>query len=141
MWSPHDFPRLVGASFRVTSPETPEYNCIAWAAGTNDRWWWPEDPFGVAYWPPGVARETTLAAFTSAYATLGYEPCDSPGLEEGFEKIALYVIGNNPTHAARQLPSGLWTSKLGPQEDIEHTLEAVEGPAYGRLALVLKRSR
>lgn len=52
-----------------------------------------------------------------------------------------------PTHAARQLPSGAWTSKLGEWEDIEHdTLEALEGSegrgeAYGRVALILKRER
>ena len=50
-----------------------------------------------------------------------------------------------PSHAARQLPSGHWTSKLGKAEDIRHsTLEAVEsdpnlGLGYGKVAVILKR--
>jgi hypothetical protein len=44
-----------------------------------------------------------------------------------------------PTHAARLLPSGLWTSKLGEWEDIEHDLHALEGDVYGTVALLLKR--
>jgi hypothetical protein len=63
-----------------------------------------------------------------------------------FEKIALYADKNGlPSHAARQLPSGTWTSKLGPMEDIEHLmLEALEDAAgttsaYGKVALIVRR--
>jgi len=62
----------------------------------------------------------------AAYATLGYEPCLDGTLEPGFEKIVIYVLSGTPTHAARQLNSGLWTSKLGQQVDVEHdTPEAI----------------
>jgi hypothetical protein len=44
-----------------------------------------------------------------------------------------------PTHAARQLTSGAWTSKLGNAADIEHELRALEGEIYGVVALILKR--
>jgi hypothetical protein len=44
-----------------------------------------------------------------------------------------------PKHAARQLPSGRWTSKLGPMEDIEHALHDLTGMAYGSVVLVMKR--
>ena len=79
---------------------------------------------------------------------IGYEVCPigSRALEPGVQKIALYVDEDGtPTHAARQLPSGEWTSKLGRAEDIRHkTLEALEGsagqpPGYGRAKLILKR--
>jgi hypothetical protein len=37
-----------------------------------------------------------------------------------------------PTHMARQLPNGAWTSKCGPEEDITHfTLDALE--TYGTI--------
>ncbi len=43
-------------------------------------------------------------------------------------------------HVARQLKEGMWTSKLGPDEDIEHnTLDALEGELYGAVTQVLKR--
>lgn len=131
------FPSLHFVEFKITSPETNRYNCIGWAAGDTRRWWWPEHR---RYWPPGVPREPTVEAFVQAFATLGYEPCDSDGVEEGVERVALYAYANGePTHAARQLPSGRWTSKLGTWEDIEHTLVGLEGARYGHVARILRR--
>ena len=47
-----------------------------------------------------------------------------------------------PTHAALQLESGDWTSKLGPFEDVTHTtVEAVAGPVYGTVICYLARPR
>jgi hypothetical protein len=38
------------------------------------------------------------------------------------------------------LPSGLWTSKMGSGEDIEHeTLQVLEGKSYGHPAAFLRR--
>jgi hypothetical protein len=42
-------------------------------------------------------------------------------------------------HAARQLPSGRWISKLGPSEGIEHRLHDLTGMVYGALVLGMKR--
>ena len=51
-----------------------------------------------------------------------YFPTVDESLEPGFEKVALYALGGVPKHAARQLSSGRWSSKLGDLEDVEHTL-------------------
>jgi hypothetical protein len=138
------FPGLRTTSYRVTSPPSRDYNCIAWSAGDTLNWWWPVgDPFDEPrFWPASVARELTLAAFLAAFASLGYEPCDDTTLESGFEKIALFADKHDkPTHACRQLEAGCWTSKLGRSEDIEHDLHALEGNIYGRVVLVMKRPR
>lgn len=125
--------------YAITSEPTIQYNCIAWAAGDATRWWWP-DSWGEGYWPAGVDRVETLEAFVEAYRTLGYEPCVTSAHEDGFEKVAIYVDRDElPQHAARQLENGRWTSKLGELEDIEHTLEGLEGAHYGRIAQVLRR--
>jgi hypothetical protein len=111
---------------------------------SDDAWWQPApEPTKKTYWPPGVSEEWTLDSLTTAFATLGYLPCDNPTLESGFEKIALYADATGePTHAARQLPSGAWTSKLGDLEQIEHSrLEALEGQEYGKAVRFLKRPR
>lgn len=136
------FPGLRNSSFRVASPATDVYNCIAWAAGDTTRWWWPDpDPDNQAvFWPPSAPREESLEAFTAAFEALGYAPCCGEEIETGFEKIALLAAGSVPTHAARQLPSGRWTSKLGRREDIEHDLHAISGAAYGAVVQVFKRS-
>jgi hypothetical protein len=136
------FPGLRGTDYRVTSPRDRQYNCIAWATGDMRRWWWPDPPpeDEAYYWPPGASNEETLAAFVAAFATLGYGPCEGEAAEPGWERVALYATADGaPTHAARQLPNGRWTSKLGRLEDLEHGLHDLEGEAYGIVVQILKR--
>jgi len=135
------FPRLSGTGYRITSPADRVYNCIAWAAGRTHQWWWPigrVDPDD--YWPPGVPEAVTIAAFVQAFQTVGYGEALDNGLTDGVEKVALYARDDKPTHAARQLSSGLWTSKLGKAVDIEHTLPALEGDKYGNVVKILQRA-
>jgi hypothetical protein len=135
----HAFPRLKLSGYSITSPSSPDYNCIAWAASDSERWWEP-DPFGLYYWPEEAPLRVTLEAFIAAFETRGYQPCENSHIEFGFEKVAVYVDAEGrPTHAARQLPNGLWTSKLGKSQDIEHELEGVTGSVYGSVAQFLKR--
>ena len=136
------FPDLGPGNYRVTSPDTRRYNCIAWAAGDAENWWWPTSQGEVIHWPTGSPREETLAAFEAAFATLGYAVCDTEQPEDGFEKVALFAYSDGrPTHAARLLDTGFWTSKLGEREDIEHRLHDLAGDVYGRVVLIMKRVR
>jgi len=141
-----------GSDFIITSPPSPNYNCIAWAAQEDIRWWEP-DVRQSYYWPDSVERRYTVDAYLRAYETAGFQVCDHEGFEDGFEKIALYVKDNGtPTHAARQINGNRWTSKLGPSYDIEHPFvenwsviicmpESIlfDLTGYGRLERLLKR--
>lgn len=134
------FPGLARGHFRMTSPIDKWYNCFAHAAGESRKKWHPE-PLDELYWPPGAPRGVSVAEFTAAYALIGYTPTGSTDLEPGVEKIALYVAENGEVaHAARQLSSGLWTSKMGKMEDIEHELEGLEGTDWGPVSAVLARA-
>lgn len=138
------FPKLTLDNTRVTSPAANCYNCIAWAAGENFRWWWPTAPEG--YWPPGIKRAETRKSFIEAFGTVGFVVCKDGDLDPEVEKIALFGKGppdfETPTHAARQLESGEWTSKLGPLQDIEHAnAQDVSGPAYGDVICYMQRPR
>jgi hypothetical protein len=135
---PECFPNLARSPHAITSPPSARYNCIAWAAEVVSAWWWPDED-GVGHWPKDVPRVETVEAFLHAFRTLGYETCATAELEGGWQKVALYALEGTPTHAARQLRGGRWTSKLGPAEDIEHDLEALAGPLYGAVVLVLRR--
>jgi len=90
-----------------------------------------------------VRRQVTIAAFVEAFRSLGYKTCADGDLEQGFIKIAIFADkSGKPTHAARQLPDGCWTSKLGVSVDIEHT--AVEDvsriePRYGTPVRFMRR--
>jgi hypothetical protein len=132
------FPNLAPKGYTITSPATSDYNCIAWAAGVVDDWWWP-DPMGVSTWPAAARREETISAFLEAFESLGYVRCDDDSLEAGFEKVALYSLAGAPKHVARQLANGRWTSKLGELEDVEHTLDGLVGRWYGSVIQFLKR--
>lgn len=134
------FSNLGPTDYCVTSDETQQYNCIAWAAGRSDRWWWPDPQ---EFWPHGVPRENTIDAFKLAFSRMRYRVCKSSEFEMGFEKIAIYAKNGEPTHAARQLPNGKWTSKCGGFHDIEHAnLECLGGYGsyeYGEVVLIMKR--
>lgn len=85
-----------------------------------------------------------MDSFIAAYATLRFAVCDDGALEDDVEKIALFARSEGgvlkPTHAARQLPSGKWTSKLGALEGISHEHpDDLRGRAYGTVACYLAR--
>lgn len=143
MYSPEiakAFPRLTPDNHSITSPKTYEYNCIAWAAGEDDRWWWPV-PSEAYYWPPGIARAETVTSFIQAFATKGYTPCDDATLQPGLEKVVLYLDDHGtPTHMARQLPTGEWTSKCGPWYDMSHDdPDVIASGTYGAASVYLGR--
>ena len=95
------FPNLAGGD-RITSPETPSYNCIAWAASDTGHWWWPTALRGY-YWPAEAPRSGSIRDFIAAFGKLGYEPVENAELEEGIEKIAIYADEQgDPTHMARR---------------------------------------
>jgi hypothetical protein len=82
-----------------------------------------------------------IAALEGAFKALGFEPYDDDRPEPGFEKVALYGDELLYTHAARQLPGGRRTSKLGKAEDIEHDApEVVAGGVYGEVVAILRRA-
>jgi hypothetical protein len=161
-----DFPKLAAAGYEKTSeatgrpPQPGAYNCIAWAAGDPHMclWWWPHPD---AYWPPFIGhREATVRCFVKTFHWLGYRICTNSRRELAYEKVVLYAIHKSkvpfvpaqrwqdlndwePTHMARQLPDGTWTSKCGGGEDINHfTLDALETyapPEYGCPVVYMRR--
>jgi hypothetical protein len=136
MKADRDFPRLTPRNHYVTSPATADYNCVAWAAGDTEHWWQP----GV-YWPADAPpQDFGISALEGAFRALGFEPCDDDAPDPGLERVALYSKDQFYTHAARQLPGGNWTSKLGKGEDIEHdTPDVIAGGLYGEVARIMRR--
>jgi hypothetical protein len=126
------FPHLRDDNHTISSPQDTRYNCIAYAASCVDKWWWPSGGNPDGYWPPGVPHEESVGAFVLAFQSVGYAPCELDGtLRQGYEKIAIYAVSGQVKHAARQLPNGDWTSKLGKGVDLEHELHAIDGDFYG----------
>lgn len=135
-----EFPNTTIDPFVITSPQTSSYNCIAWAFGDNTKWYWP-DPDEMYFWPENIPRTIEVSSFIELYKLKGYEVCISTSQEIGNEKIAIF-LGNDglPTHAARQLENGLWTSKLGCEYDIQHTIYSMNNSVYGNASVFMSRS-
>lgn len=135
------WPNLRRGGYEVTSPIDSNYNCFAWAVHQTDVWWDPSPSiYQNVFWPEAVPRNYSVEAYIQAYETFGFVTCDNEELEAGFEKIVIYAINGVTQHAARQLSSGRWTSKIAEHEDIEHSIDAFEGGKYfGSVAAILKR--
>ena len=138
------FPRFATSDYEVTSAESTVYNCIAYAADDYLRKWeWTPFPVPGYYWPPHAMEGEGVDALQSAFEAIGYELCDSPEREAGFDKIALYVGPDGTwSHAAKQRHDGQWTSKLGTWEDVRHaTLMDVGEGDYGTPQCYMRRAR
>jgi hypothetical protein len=131
------FPNLTKSGYQVTSPTSAEYNCVAYAAGDHQRKW-----DACYYWPPSSARGFRIDNLVSAFRAIGYELCRDDLREHGFEKVVLYANEfGHWTHAARQLPDGAWTSKLGDSYDIRHRSPyALNSKMYGQAMYFMKRA-
>jgi len=134
------FPRLEAEGFAYTSPESTDYNCVAWAAEDDSRRWdpWSDD----YYWPEAAPRSSGIDAMVAVFESLGYSLCADGDYEVGMDKVALYAdpLGE-ATHAARQIGPNAWTSKIGDHDDITHTLGGLVSDEYGSVSRFLKRSR
>ncbi len=137
---PAYFPNSVQEPFEQTSPVDQYYNCIAWAYGVNNKWLWPSG-LPEHFWPPGIAQEETVEAFIELYESIGYVLCTDGQLEIEYEKLAIFEKNGLPTHAARQLPDGNWTSKLGPNIDVSHSINAIVDGIYGIVSVYMKREK
>lgn len=132
-------------SLELVSQRTSDYNCAAWAIYDTTANWWPlpveEAPEYV--WPEGALRDDTIEALIDGFSRMDFQLCDTPDLEDGFEKIAFYATqGGTPQHVARQLENGRWTSKLGDEEDITHkSLRDLSAWRYGDPVRYMRRRR
>jgi hypothetical protein len=132
------FPHL-GHEYEVLRPATKVYNCIAWTIGVSTRWVWPAKP----------GRPATVRDFDELYGQHGFRRVKGLNFDRaaGLDKIVLYVKRKpdgavEPTHGARQLADGSWSSKLGQLPLIRHLdPDDLDGASYGVPYAVYVRSQ
>jgi hypothetical protein len=140
-----DFPLLTRDAYEKTSDDTDDYNCLAWAAKDQSRWWEPPidgvlDPG--QYWPRGAPITPDISALIKAYERHGFEVCRRVEMMENYDVIALYAYSDGRmAHAARWLNTeGRWSSKMGQLIDISHDyLSALESNEYGKVRILMRR--
>jgi hypothetical protein len=113
-------PRLRESVHRVTSPPSDDYNCAGWVVRDLKGYFAPG-----LFWPEGIPKperegDEDLEAYLALFRSWGYEECDSPDLEPGLLKIAIYAKDGFFHHVAKQLRSGAWSSKIGQAHDLRH---------------------
>lgn len=136
MWIDDQFPLLATEGYEITSEPTKNYNCIGYAAGDTSNWW---SHLAGYHWP-NATRTPFITSLIEVFEGLQFERCENAGLEDGFQKVALYAKGVRWKHAAVQLPSGEWSSKLGKCEDIKHsTPGSLNGDFYGSVYCIMRR--
>lgn len=117
------FPDLTDdVNFEILSPETPVYNCIAWAMQLTDRWVSIYDYPGF-WWPDGVEKSMSVNALVHAFEAVGFTLCDNNHFEEGFDKVVLYKdeYADKWTHASRIMSDTSEHSKFGQSWDGTHS--------------------
>jgi hypothetical protein len=134
-------------NFKLLSPCTYEYNCIAWAMGLDNVW---VDPFPDAghWWPDGVERGLSPEHLIAAFKAVGFEISSDAEPEAGFDKVALYKNGDEWSHATRIVERGIESSKFGSAWDGQHshnlchdeTDGKVSNP-YGNIFAYMKRRK
>ncbi|MGZ5481192.1 MAG: DUF7689 domain-containing protein [Pyrinomonadaceae bacterium] len=136
------FPKLCGTPWAIKSRKTRRYNCLAWAAREKHRRW---DFTKGAYWPPGVKRLSGIAYLVGAYLAEGFSVSNQSACQSydsTSDSIVLYERNLIGMHAARLLANGMWSSKLGDLEDVQHkTPEDISGTRYGNPIVYMKRKR
>lgn len=149
------FPLLINDKVFKIEDNSPNYNCIAWAAVVTDCWWdkLPMDKRpsyrhidGVKFdWPFNVPDEFSTRVLIEIFENIKFVICATGDYEEGFKKVVIYELNGEATHMARQITwgedRGAWTSKLGASFRISHeSPKSLEGNIYGYAVLYMKKS-
>ncbi|MFZ0704532.1 MAG: hypothetical protein WAM71_02930 [Candidatus Korobacteraceae bacterium] len=134
------FPDLIeGVSLEYTSPVDFNYDCLAWALGSNQLPFWKEKG---GFWPWPEIPDDTADGWAQFCVKHGFVQTQGSDFVVGFEKIVIMRNDENDLHAARSDRNGRWKSKLGCWgPDIDHDGLAGLEKAYGKVVKVLQRHR
>lgn len=141
------FPGLANdPQFKICSPQTPVYNCIAWAMGFKNRWVSNTSSIIVnfyhnryVWWPEGVEDSQRCEALIEAFRALGFEPTENHNYNPLYDKAILYTDGKIWTHASRIIEEGIEHSKFGEEWDAIHGNDRFQGSSYGYPYVIMQR--
>ena len=119
--------------------------------GIRDQWWEPYAAGGIAedrgHWPEGLPHDREPDTLRELFRREGFVGCEDGRLDPVMVKIALYQMRDDEggyiwTHVARQLKTGLWTSKLGSSYEVTHrSIGDLEGELYGAVYAYMAKPR
>ena len=140
-----DYPNIInGINFKIVEQDDINFNCIAHSLGIRNMSIWPAK-LELWVWDKSLPYINTINNFVNLYRKFNYEICEDSSWEPDYDKIALYIsilsCRNTVSHAAKQIDSYWWSSKMGGDELFEHDLEAIENKNVGTKYVFLKRPK
>ena len=134
-----DFPPLrITGNFHQNSNPDARYNCIGWALGLNDLFV-ASDNVPWHWWPSGISRDFSENSLLECFKCFGFLECDDATIEPSFDKVALYSLNGQWTHAARVIDVDRYHSKFGYNVDGFHKSGNVLSTKYGTVYKFMKR--
>lgn len=134
------FPKLrEDVNFEIKSDCTPVYNCIAWAMDITDRWVDPDDDIPGHWWPQGVAKDMACETLIRAFEAVGFSVSPDSHYEAEYDKVALYALDEEWTHAAKIISDHAEHSKFGESWDGTHSHDIFQDTIYGKEYAYMKR--
>lgn len=126
------------ANFKLLSPFSFQYNCIAFAMGMTDRW--VDDSDIAWHWWPPIEKGPSVDHLKRAFRYFGFEECGmDDSIDELYDKIAIYHLAGRWTHAAKIVAAGIYHSKFGESYDGCHSSGGVLRAQYGDVCLIMRR--
>jgi hypothetical protein len=131
------FPNSEKEPIKIDSPETSDYNCVAWILGKTNNWYEPDEEYD---WIEGLPMSDDLNTMQAFFEHFGFQVCEKfDNFDSSIELIAIFAKEGIFTHVAKLLKNGNWTSKLGNSYDVEHGLESISNGLYGEVALYMQK--
>lgn len=124
------------------APATIRYNCMAWAMGLWDEWYWPSSEI-----LDSKNEEEQTLYFCDELHDYGYVQCDEESAmidlwalfdEKGKFKKYTHMSVRNVSAKDKFLHGYDWESKLGSSERIFHPRYSLEGNIYGKVVMHFK---
>ena len=135
-----DFPRLLNdGNFRQISAPTPSYNCIGWALGLDNLFVSPDNvPWH--WWPYQNGDLSSEQALIDCFRYFAFDICEENDNDPGYDKVALYSLTGNWTHAAKVLDANVYYSKFGSNIDGYHSSGHWLSSKYGTVYKFMRRN-
>ena len=134
----YDCPGPATSGHSIKSPD-PACNCIAFALGDLENFWYDAGMSGY-HWPPDFPSADTMEGWVRVFAVHGYEDASDGSFEQEFEKSRSMEPMRRLSTLLVKGKNGAWVSKMGRGHDIEHpTLHAIQGDIIGSVVKIMKR--
>ncbi len=132
------FPNLQAGDAIMSSPETGNYNCTAWAGGFTSFWFWGSTP-SYYYGDPQVWQSWDDYFRNNPERYAGAMTYTPDGADATNGAVAMWALNGTITHGSVRRPGNWhlhgydWESKPGSLARTFHPRDALNGNSYGSI--------